>query len=113
MRWNELEGYWELTWKWADSHPPPSFISSGVGKSNRSRLTAEQEEIFYKNVDSWFEKGWFVEHDEHQHGPSAAVLPFLAVVQEHKATTPVCPCLDHWHLNNKIMSVPGLDAPAL
>ena len=39
------------------------------------------------------------------------VLPFLAVPQAHKPTTPVRPCLVYRRLNDHLVSHPGYDAP--
>ena len=55
--------------------------------------------------------GWLVPYDVNSHGLIGAVLPFIAVCQEHKPTTPVRPCLDYRALNEQIVSHPGAEAP--
>ena len=50
-------------------------------------------------------------HDSAVHGEPATVLPFLAQVQEHKASTPVRPCLDYRILNDLLASHPDREAP--
>ena len=49
-------------------------------------------------------------YDADQHGPIGAVLPLIAVCQEHKPLTPVRPCLDYRALNQQILSHPGTEA---
>ena len=51
-------------------------------------------------------------YDEEAFGEPLCVLPFLAVAQTHKVTTPVRPCLDYRHLNDRLLSHPGKEAPA-
>ena len=51
-----------------------------------------------------------VPHDEDVHGPPGDVLPLIAQVQEHKASTPVRPCLDYRCLNDLLTSQPGRSA---
>ena len=87
------------------------MIGSGVGEYSRKHLTAEQEELFCQEVESWIKNQWLVEHDPAVHGEPGGVLPLLARTQEHKSSTPVRPCLDYRPLNSLILSQPGADAP--
>ena len=112
VRWDSEHGRWVLKWKWKDGHPPSASIGPGIGEYSRAKLTATEEELFGLEVQTWIDSGWLVPHDDVEHGEPACVLPLLAVVQPHKPTTPVRPCLDYRMLNKLIESSPGLDAPA-
>ena len=111
IRWCSRTRRWTLTWAWADGHPPPAPVGSGIGQYSRKGLTAEQEEHFSQEIDGWISNGWLVPHDESVHGKIAGVLPLLARVQEHKSSTPVRPCLDYRQLNALLKSQPGSEAP--
>ena len=63
------------------------------------QLTPERELMFCEEVDGWIDKGWLVPHGEAGHGPVCGVLPLIARTQEHRASTPVRPCLDYRKLN--------------
>ena len=86
-------------------------LASGVGQYSRTKLSPEQEVKFCSEVDAWIDNGWLVPYGAARHGPPGAVLPLLAVCQEHKAMTPVRPCLDYRLLNSCIVSNQGKDAP--
>ncbi|XP_065196502.1 uncharacterized protein LOC135827994 [Sycon ciliatum] len=111
VRWDSASERWIVRWMWADDEPPTKQIGSGIGQYSRKRLSPEQEASFCTEVDAWVENGWLVEHDPSVHGEPAAILPLLAKVQEHKASTPVRPCLDYRALNGVIKSNPGTEAP--
>ena len=111
VRWDSANQRWMVTWRWKEGSPPQGTIGSGISEYSRSGLTAEQEQQFSDEVDGWIERGWLVPHDESLHGKPACVLPLLAQVQEHKATTPVRPCLDYRKLNECLVSKPGLEVP--
>ena len=87
-----------------------AVIESGPGEYSRSRLTPHQEGLFQAEVEKWIESGWLVPHNPEVHRQPAAVLPLIAQVQEHKATTPVRPVLDYRLLNKHLISTPGRDA---
>ena len=110
VRWKAGEGCWELAWRWKDGEEPSAPIGSGLGEYSRSRLTPHQEGLFQAEVEKWIESGWLVPHNPEVHGQPAAVLPLIAQVQEHKATTPVRPVLDYRLLNKHLISTPGRDA---
>ena len=112
VQWLSDKGYWQVRWKWSDGKEPTRCVGSGIGQYPRSKLTDEQEALFQKEVEGWMSNGWLVKHDSEVHGEPGAVLPLLAVVQEHKASTPVRPCLDYRAINNLILSSPGADSPA-
>ena len=103
--------FWTVCWKWADGEAPTHPIGAGIGEYSRQRLSEDQEAKFQEEVTMWVEKGWLVPCHVDKHGPIGAVLSLLAVCQEHKATTPVRPCLDYRALNDRIVSNPGKDAP--
>ena len=105
-------GFWEVSWQWKDGAAPSSPIGSGIGEYSRQRLTDNQEEKFVDEIQKWIQEGWLVPYDETVHGEIGGVLPLLAVCQEHKESTPIRPCLDYRDLNSRIVSLPGLDAPA-
>eukprot|EP00117_Sycon_ciliatum_P045998 scpid93880/ scgid32998/ len=111
VRWNGSSKQWVASWKWKSGTPPIGTIGSGIGEYSRNKLTAEQEQLFTQEVDSWIERGWLVPHDEQLHGKPACVLPPLAQVQEHKESTPVRPCLDYRKLNECLISKPGVEVP--
>ena len=110
VTWKADAGYWEMKWNWEDGIPQ-SFIGSGVAEYSRRKLTPEQEQMFCDAVDEWISNGWLVRHDVTQHGEPMCVLPFMAIAQEHKASTPVRPVLDYRELNRHIKSRPGFEAP--
>ena len=105
-------GFWEVQWRWSAGAPPQAPIGSGIGEYSRQKLSPEQEAKFQAEIDLWLAEGWLVPYDADRHGPPGAVLPLLAVCQEHKPTTPVRPCLDYRALNVRIISSPGREAPA-
>ncbi|XP_065195680.1 uncharacterized protein LOC135827084 [Sycon ciliatum] len=109
IKWLAAEQCWQAAWRWKDDKPPTGRIGSGIGEYPR-KLSDDQEKLFQHEVDSWIGNGWLIEHDEEVHGAPAAILPWLAVSQEHKPTTPVRPCLDYRALNRALVSQPGMDA---
>ncbi|XP_065190928.1 uncharacterized protein LOC135821857 [Sycon ciliatum] len=109
IKWLADEQCWQAAWRWKDDKPPTGRIGSGIGEYPR-KLSDDQEKLFQQEVDSWIGNGWLIEHDEEVHGAPAAILPWLAVSQEHKPTTPVRPCLDYRALNRALVSQPGMDA---
>ena len=111
VTWIAAEKRWQMSWKWKDGQEPTNKIGHGIGEYSRAKLTPDQEEKFCAEVDSWVKNGWLVEHNPAIHGDPAAVLPFIAVAQEHKATTPVRPCLDYRFLNDHLVSKPGMESP--
>ncbi|XP_065182544.1 uncharacterized protein LOC135813373 [Sycon ciliatum] len=111
VRWHAEQGHWSLKWYWQDGVEPCHRIGPNIGEYSRKKLSSKQEEQFCAEVKKWIDEGWLVRHDPDVHGEPAAVLPLLAQVQEHKATTPVRPCLDYRFLNAQLMSQPGQDAP--
>ena len=112
LRWSTADKAWEVQWQWADKTEPTTCIGSGLGEYPRSKLSKEQEQLFGDEVEKWLGNGWLVKHDVEKHGEPRCVLPLLAATQEHKASTPVRPCLDYRLLNQKLTSHPGTDAPA-
>eukprot|EP00117_Sycon_ciliatum_P022483 scpid27783/ scgid19383/ len=108
VAWNGSS--WELRWNWKNGQPPTQPVGSGLGQYNRSNLTPEQEVKFNDEVESWIANGWLVEHSSEIHGEPAAVLPIMAVEEEHKESTPIRPVLDYRQLNKLIVSHPGNDA---
>ena len=110
--WNAQARKWVLSWTWKAGQPPTNPIGAGIGEYGRGNMSPEQEALFESEVTSWIENGWLVPHDPVKHGEPAAVLPLMAVAQEHKPTTPVRPVLDYRELNKLIKSFPGADAPA-
>ena len=111
VRWCGSEGHWVARWRWADGNAPGGNIGYGVAEYSRSRLSAEQEEKFSAAVDEWVENSWLVDHDTDKHGAPACVLPLIAVLQEHKQSTPVRPVLDYRCLNEHIVCPLGADSP--
>ena len=110
--WHADEGYWSAKWLWKDGKTPSEPIGSGIGEYPRNNLTDDQEKKFADEIEMWIRDGWLVPYDKNVHGPPGAVLPLIASVQEHKASTPVRPCLDYRLVNEVIKSSPGYDAPA-
>ena len=109
---DKKNGVWEVGWKWKSGEPPTSAVGSGIGEYSRKRLADDQEAKFRDEIAMWIDNEWLVPYDASQHGPIGAVLPLIAVCQEHKPTTPVRPCLDYRALNDQIVSYPGTEAPA-
>ncbi|XP_065177095.1 uncharacterized protein LOC135806835 [Sycon ciliatum] len=112
VRWDATQRCWTLNWQWRDGKPPHAPVGHGIGEYSRSKLTDEEERKFGAEIQGWIDAGWMVPHDEAVHGAPECVLPLLAVSQPHKASTPVRPCLDYRLLNERLISSPGLDAPA-
>ena len=103
-------GQWEAEWKWEGGQPPSSPIGSGIGEYSK-KLTEKDGACYTNEVESWIANKWLVPYDEAVYGKPLCVLPFLAVPQAHKPTTPVRPCLDYRRLNDRLVSHPGYDAP--
>ena len=97
---DKKNGVWEVGWKWKSGEPPTSAVGSGIGEYSRKRLADDQEAKFRDEIAMWIDNEWLVPYDASQHGPIGAVLPLIAVCQEHKPTTPVRPCLDYRALND-------------
>ena len=112
IMWNAQARKWALSWTLKAGQPPTNPIGAGTGKYGRGNMSPEQEALFLSKITSWIENGWLVPHNPVKHGEPAAVLPLMAVAQEHKPTTPVRPVLDYRELNKLIKSFPGADAPA-
>ncbi|XP_065185766.1 uncharacterized protein LOC135816500 [Sycon ciliatum] len=111
VQWCHETKRWILRWKWKSGAAPEVPVGSGIGQYSREKLSPEQEKLFCKEVDAWIANGWLVPHDEATHGAVAGVLPLIARTQEHKASTPIRPCLDYRKLNELIESEPGYEAP--
>ena len=109
--WDSTARRWTLTWQWKAGSPPPHPVGHGVGEYLRAKLTPDQERLFAAEVDKWVDEGWLVPHDEDVHGPQGGVLPVIAQIQEHKASTSVRLCLDYRCLNDLLTSQPGRSAP--
>ena len=110
MRWCHEDGYWEVKWNWANGREPASRLGPSIGEYSRKRLTKKEESLFCNEVQTWIDHGWLVQHDPDVHGDPAAVLPLMAVSQQHKST-PVRPVLDYRALNDTILSMPGTESP--
>ena len=106
------KGYWEVKWFWKAGKEPSEPLRSGVTAYTRKSLLPEEEEKFWREVDSWVEKGWLVPYDAQHHGPPGAVLPRLASCQEHKLATPIRPYLNYCTLTDHVVSKPNKNAPA-
>ena len=111
VSWSESAQCWQVEWKWVNGVPPSSPIGSGIGEYSRKSLTPEQELQFQAEVNGWLENGWLEPYDCEKQGEIGAVLPLMAVLQEHKSTTPVRPVLDYRELNKRIVSNPGFESP--
>ena len=111
IKWLADEHRWMATWNWLGGQEPQSTIGSNIGEYSRKQLSEDQEMKFCTAVDEWVSNGWLVEYDQQLYGKPACVLPLMAVVQEHKATTPVRPVLDYRKLNELVASNPGLQSP--
>ena len=111
VRWDAQKRHWILAWQWLDGKKPARVSGPAIGEYSRSKLTSEQEQHYRDEVKLWIDNGWLVPHDLSRHGEPASILPLMAVCQEHKPTTPVRPCLDYRHLNDCIVSHPGVGAP--
>ena len=107
---NKKLGFWEAEWKWKGGESPSSPIGSGIGEYSK-KLTDEEQACYTREVESWIQEKLLVPYDEALYGKPLCVLPFIAVPQAHKPTTPVRPCLDYRKLNDCLVSHPGYDAP--
>ena len=103
VTWSGSAGYWEAQWTWKDGAPPSSPLGCGIGEYPHSKLPSTEEECFLAEVESWLEKEWLVPYDTEAFGEAMCVLPFLAVSQPHKETTPVRPYLDYHQLNQRLV----------
>ena len=110
-RWRDDVRQWEVNWVWKAGHEPTSRLGPSIGEYSRKRLTPDQETKFQSAVNEWIDREWLVEHDPAVHGEPACILPLMAVMQEHKPTTPVRPVLDYRRLNDVIVSNPGVESP--
>ena len=112
VRWDAGGSFGELSWVWKESGEHTTTISSGMGEYPRTKLSAEQEELFAEEIQNWPDNGRMAEHDVLKHGEPKCVPSLIAQMQEGKTSTPVRPCLNYRMLNECIVSHPGLDAPA-
>ena len=110
IRWCSQDGFWKVKWKWTDGQEPAGPLGPAIGEYPRKKLSVEEEKLFQAEVQAWIDNGWLIKHDSKIHGEPAAVLPLMAVPQQHKST-PVRPVLDYCALNDCIVSMPGADAP--
>ena len=110
VRWKESCRFWEVEWKWTDNSP--AHLGSGIGEYSGGKLSADQVKHYEAEVAAWIENGWLTPHDATVHGPVVAVLPLIAVCQEHKASTPIRPVMYYRYLNKAIDSNPGPDVPS-
>ena len=110
MRWRHEDGYWEVKWNWLNGRAPASIKGPSIGEYSREKLSEEEELSFCEEVQTWIDNGVIVKHDASVHGEPVAVLPFMAVSQQHKST-PVRPVLDYRNLNDTILSMPGTKSP--
>ena len=112
VTWSESKAQWEASWTWKDGVAPSQPLGTGVGEYSRKKLSPQMEEKFQAEIEMWRDNAWLVPYDKVAFGDPVCVLPFLAVEHAHKASTPVRPCLDYRILNDRLLSYPGLDAPA-
>ena len=110
VRWDAEKQHWILAWQWLDGKKPARVSGPAIGEYSRSKLTSEQEQHYRDEVKLWIDNGWLVPRDLSRHGVPASILPLMAVCQEHKSTMPVRSCLDYRHLNDCIVSHPGVGA---
>ena len=110
MRWCHEDGYLEVNWNWANGREPASRLGPSIGEYLRKSLTEKEESLFCNEVHTWIDNGWLVLHKPDVHDDPAAVLPLMAVSQQHKST-PVRPVLDYRALNDTILSMPGTESP--
>eukprot|EP00117_Sycon_ciliatum_P045923 scpid44614/ scgid2187/ len=110
--WSNERGHWIAQWSWKGGVAPEQHIGSGIGEYSRKSLSVSEEEQFASEMKLWVDNGWLVKYDSEAFGEPVAVLPILAVSQQHKASTPVRPCLDYRALNACLVSHPGVTAPA-
>ena len=112
VTWSESKAQWEASWTWKDGVAPSQPLGTGVGEYSRKKLSPQMEEKFQAEIEMWRDNAWLVPYDKEAFGDPVCVLPLLAVEQAHKASTQVRPCLDYRILNDRLLSYPGLDAPA-
>lgn len=94
---------WKVSWKWKTGEP---VLTNQCGEYKISNGCRSE---FEKEVESWIECGWLVEHDKSVHGEVRGVIPLLAAFQPNKERK-VRPVLDYGkELNQHINSNPGLD----
>ena len=110
VTWSGTAGYWEAQWTWKDGTPRHLPSAVALASEYPHKLSSTEEECCLAEVESWLEKEWLVPYDTEAFGEAMCVLPFLAVSQPHKETTPVRPCLDYRQLNQRLLSHPGYDA---
>ena len=110
IRWSHEDGYWEVKWNWANGREPASRLGSSIREYLRKRLTEKEESLFCNEVQTLIDNGWLVLHDPDVHSDPAAVLPLMAVSQQHKST-PVRPVLDYHALYDTTLSMPGTESP--
>ena len=62
-------------------------------------------------MDGWISNVWLLEDNPEVHGQPACVLPLMAAVQEHQASTPVRPVLEYRNLSQLLRCNPGAESP--
>jgi hypothetical protein len=94
---------WKVSWKWKDEEPTLRNQRGEYNISDKCRAGYERE------VESWIECGWLVEHDVSKHGEVKGVIPMLAAFQPNKDSK-IRPVMDYGkELNQYISSNPGVD----
>ena len=94
---------WKVSWKWKDEEPVLRNQCGEYKISDECRIGYEKE------VESWIECGWLVEHDVSKHGEVKGVIPMLAAFQPNKDRK-IRPVMDYGReLNQYISSNPGVD----
>ena len=57
VRWDNSSKSWSVSWVWEGVAEPTDSIGSGVMEYSRKRLSAEQEQQYQKEVQSWIDNG--------------------------------------------------------
>ena len=94
---------WKVSWKWKGKEPVLKNQCGEYSISDECRVGYEKE------VQSWIDCGWLVEHNVSKHGEVKGVIPMLAAFQPNKDRK-IRPVMDYGReLNQYISSNPGVD----
>ena len=93
----------KVSWKWQGKEPVLKNQCGEYSISDECRVGYEKE------VQSWIDCGWLVEHNVSKHGEVKGVIPMLAAFQPNKDRK-IRPVMDYGReLNQYISSNPGVD----
>ena len=93
---NEKTRAWTASWEWSGNQPPNSLVN----KVPEYPVSAQVRQEYRHELETWLNNGWLLPNPEEELGPSKALIPLMAVVQQNKSK--VRPVLDFRELNGYV-----------